>query len=48
MRGKNEADDGKVTLRNPVNKTHQGALPASEAVAMMVGIVADRKLPECI
>ena len=46
--GKNEAADGNVTIRSRVNKTHEGMLPAADAVAKIIDIVAKRELPEGI
>ena len=40
-------EDGNfVTIRSRANKAHEGALPAVDAVAKIVEIVATRELPE--
>tara|TARA_B110000438_G_C15604078_1_gene559281 strand:- start:460 stop:864 length:405 start_codon:yes stop_codon:yes gene_type:complete len=44
--GKNEAAEGQVTIRSRTNKSHEGMLPAAEAVAKIIEIVKTRELPE--
>ncbi|MFP4542413.1 MAG: threonine--tRNA ligase [Opitutales bacterium] len=46
--GKNEAAEGNVTLRSRANKAHEGALPASEAIAKIGEIIARRELPASV
>jgi len=43
--GKNEAAEGKVTIRSRVNKSHEGSASADEAIGKILQVIADRELP---
>lgn len=43
--GKNEAAEGKVTIRSRANKAHEGSTPADEAIGKLLRAIADRELP---
>lgn len=43
--GKNEAVEGKVTIRSRVNKSHEGSASADEAIGKILQVIAGRELP---
>jgi len=43
--GKNEAAEGNVTIRSRVNKAHDGAKPADEAIGLILEQIAEKALP---
>ncbi len=43
--GKNEAAEGKVTIRSRTNKAHEGTFNADEAIGTILQVIADRELP---